>query len=139
MDIEAMLEKPFWVIDLLPWQVPADSKGQFFAVERYFLQSTRREALLQKHLRLLLKLNCYLPLRWEDGPCNPAPEMLEKRLGEGRALLFLGKTLIVREPDDIYMTVYGPDAQTLELLRALAGTEGLFVWQPPQSDPERES
>lgn len=36
--IEELLERPYWVIDILPWQVPADSPGKYFAVERYFLQ-----------------------------------------------------------------------------------------------------
>ena len=30
--IEELLQKPYWVIDFLPQQVPADSAGQFFAV-----------------------------------------------------------------------------------------------------------
>ena len=30
MDIEMLLNGPFWVIDFLPFQVPADGKGQFF-------------------------------------------------------------------------------------------------------------
>ena len=30
MDIDMFLKSPFWVIDFLPYQVPADGKGQIF-------------------------------------------------------------------------------------------------------------
>ena len=33
--MEELLQKPCWVIDFLPEQVPADAAGQFFAVEEY--------------------------------------------------------------------------------------------------------
>ena len=35
--IESLLEKPYWLIDVLPKQVPAGSAGQYFKAERYFL------------------------------------------------------------------------------------------------------
>ena len=38
MTIEEYLNKPYWVIDILPKQVPADSKGQYFKIEKYFLE-----------------------------------------------------------------------------------------------------
>ena len=57
--IELLLEKPFWVVDPLPYQVPAEGEGQFFAVEKFFLESPMRCLLLQKHARILLKINCY--------------------------------------------------------------------------------
>ena len=36
MTIEEYLNKPYWVIDILPKQVPADSKGQYFRIEKYY-------------------------------------------------------------------------------------------------------
>ena len=35
--IETLLKKPYWLIDVLPKQVPAGSSGQYFVAERYFL------------------------------------------------------------------------------------------------------
>lgn len=35
-NIDDLLQKPYWIIDILPKQVPADSSGQYFAVEKYF-------------------------------------------------------------------------------------------------------
>lgn len=31
--------------------------------------------------------------------------------------------------DDIYMTVYQPSEETLEMLGQLAASEGLFIWK----------
>ena len=36
--IETLLNKPYWVVDFLPEQVPEGSAGQFFAVEDYWLR-----------------------------------------------------------------------------------------------------
>ena len=41
MTIDDLLQTPYWIIDILPMQVPADSPGQFFAVERYYLAEER--------------------------------------------------------------------------------------------------
>ena len=33
--IDELLQLPYWNIDILPEQVPKDSPGQYFAVEKY--------------------------------------------------------------------------------------------------------
>ena len=38
MTIEELLEKPYWIIDILPKQVPKDSPGKYFTVEDFFLK-----------------------------------------------------------------------------------------------------
>ena len=43
--VEELLECPYWIIDILPLQVPKDSPGQYFAVEKYFLQDKRIEEI----------------------------------------------------------------------------------------------
>ena len=57
--VEELLQGPYWIIDILPSQVPKESPGQYFVVEDYFLQGDRIEAIKQKHIDLILKLNCY--------------------------------------------------------------------------------
>ena len=37
--------------------------------------------------------------------------------------------MIASDPDDTYLTLYGPDDMLLDLVRALAASEGLFVWK----------
>ena len=56
-NIDELLNKPYWIIDILPQRVPKDSPGQYFAVEDYFLNE-QLGTIKQKHINLVLKLNC---------------------------------------------------------------------------------
>jgi len=57
--VEDLLQCPYWIVDILPSQVPEKSPGQYFAVEKYFLQGNQIARIKQKHIDLILKLNCY--------------------------------------------------------------------------------
>ena len=73
--VEELLQCPYWIVDILPAQVPKDSPGQYFAVEKYFLQGDRIEEIKQKHIDLILKLNCYRDLSISDETeINPSPK-----------------------------------------------------------------
>ena len=37
MSLEEILEQSYYVMDILPMQVPADDGGQYFKVEKYYL------------------------------------------------------------------------------------------------------
>ena len=139
--IEELLERPYWVVDFLPRQVPADRGGRFFAVEPYYLNGPRGSELHRKFADLLLKLNCYYAFRYfpgagEDPAEDPDPDMLREWLSaEGASLnVLIGSehTLITYSSGCTNLTVYDPSPEVLELIRQLAGAEGLFVWQPPQ-------
>lgn len=125
--IEELLNTPYWIIDVLPMRVPEESPGQFFAVEKYFLKE-QLASVRQKHVNLILKLNCYLDVS-VDGETNPAPVQMAERLKRGSACILLGNAMIQSEPDDLHMTLFNPDAQLLELVKALSAGEGLFVWE----------
>ena len=80
--IERLLEKPYCLIDILPHQVPADAKGQYFSIEQYFLQPEERMRLAKKFARLMLRLNCYTDivtvcLPDDTSTHNAAPAQLE--------------------------------------------------------------
>ena len=138
--IELLLEKPFWVVDPLPYQVPAEGEGQFFAVEKFFLESPMRCLLLQKHARILLKINCYYDIWVAEGENerwirNPDPASVYRLATEERRFLniLLGEDVLI-VLSDFDMTVYNPDSRILDLIKTLAGSEGLFVWQPPGNE-----
>ena len=59
--IEELLETPYWIIDILPKQVPKDSPGQYFAIEGFFLKEQLTE-IKKKHIGVILKLNCYVDI-----------------------------------------------------------------------------
>lgn len=139
--VERLLEAPFWVIDMLPMQVPKDCGGQFFAVEKYYLGEAQLGQLSRRFADLLLKLNCYYDLLTNRAPSdewikNPAPEALVDWLTNSMrnshlcVLIETEDALITASAGDIYITLYNPSPALLELVQQLATASGLFVWQP---------
>lgn len=83
--IGTLLEGPYYVADVLPRQVPKEARGQYFAVEKYFLQPERLAALRRKFAGILLRYNCYLDMEVSFDNCetwetNPAPAAFAERL-----------------------------------------------------------
>ena len=142
MSIDELLEQPYYVMDILPMQVPADSGGQYFKVEEYYLKDMGR--LSRQYADVLLKLNCYYNLAFshdtEHWQPNPKPEkivrMVKACLSEEPTERFLYVTLaedtmlLTFLHGFTYMTIYNPSEELLQLLRLLATAEGLFVWSP---------
>ena len=129
--VEELLQCPYWIIDILPAQVPVNSPGQYFTVENYFLRGDRLEEIKQKHIDLVLKLNCYrdISISNESG-INPAPQHIADEMRKRYLYIMIGESMILSEPDDTHLTVFDPDPQLLELIRQLASGVGLYVWQP---------
>ena len=135
--IDELLQSPYWVIDILPKQVPKDSPGQFFAVEEYFLEEKRLSSVKQKHIGLVLRLNCYKRISTDEWTTdNPSPEEIAEKMRSRHLCIMVDDSMIVSEPDELYMTVYAPDEDLLELIGSFAAGEGLYVWKPPQGDLE---
>ena len=133
--IESPLDKPYWIVDILPEQVPAYSLGQYFAVEKYYLTEPRITAIRRKQIGVILKLNCYYDIYLGDEMRkNPPPEALADAIGKTPLQIILDGALIVTDPGDTYMTVYNPGEGLLERIRTIAAAEGLFVWQPPGAE-----
>ena len=140
MTIEEYLERPYWVIDILPKQVPADGKGQYFRIEKYFLEHPQIDNIYRKFTNILLKLNYYedigVSYDGDEWITNPAPQELEAALLKCMAdkqmfyiILKSADVLITVSGDDTYMTVYNPTEEVLELIGSLAGSEELFLWR----------
>ena len=132
-------DKPYCIIDILPEQVPSDSPGRYFEVERYF--RSRLDKIIRKFADFLLKLNCYCELEvsrdCETFSGDIAPEDLECFLLETNASpypLYIRvnhtDALFAYAGDEHYLTLYEPDRELLRLVHQLAQSEGLFVWVP---------
>lgn len=137
MTVDDYLEKPYWLIDILPKQVPANSRGQYFKIERYWLQQPQFGSICHQFASLLMKLNCYyeVSVADADGIASDSlqPESLEKMLASGDAVYIVmdsENAMIGFNGDDHYMTLYNPSKELLELVSLLASSEGLFVWKP---------
>ena len=140
MNIEHYFDMPYWVVDLLPVQVPEGDNGQFFEIEPFMIQELE---LGRRLTGVLLRLNCFedFVMYRNDGETipNPEPDLLKHWINEcfdNHEILniFLPKadTLLSIAGDDTCMTVYNPKAALLQLITELAKAEGLFVWQPPR-------
>ena len=138
VDIEDLLTKPYWIVDILPKQVPDDAGGQYFTIEKFFLSPPHVDAIYHKFANVLLKLNCYVDLavfKVEDESRveNPAPDDLERLVLERRPLFVVLKqsqAMLSITGEDHNMTVYGPNDDTLALISAIASSECLYVWKP---------
>ena len=144
--IETLLNKPYWVIDILPEQVPENSAGQYFAIEQYYLQTGITD-IHRRFTDVLLKLNCYFDFLvclsdQEQQIYNPEPERLVSWINTEQkdlCIVLAGEdVLITLNHDDTYMTVYNPSESLINRIRNLAMTHGLFFWQPNQENSSQE-
>ena len=130
-DLEELFQTPYWIVAILPTQVPADSPGQYFAVEKYYLEADRLADIKRSHIGLVLKLNCYHDISLDEGTTvNPSPDCIADEMRRKYLCILIDGAMIVSEPDDTHMTIFNPSAELLELVKAVATSEGLFVWQP---------
>ena len=129
--IEELLRCPCWIISILPSQTPITSPGQYFTVEKYYLQGAQIDEIKQKHVNLILKLNCYRDISIsDDAVVNPLPQHIADEMKKRQLYIMIGESMILSEPDDTHLTVFNPDPQLLEQIRQIASGEGLFVWKP---------
>ena len=133
MTIDEQLQKPYWIIDILPKRVPENSPGQFFEVEKYYLEKERLREIKYKHINVVLKLNCYRNVSIdEEAEKNPSPALIAEEMTRRSLYIMVDGAMILSEPDDTHMTVFNPDRELLELIRMIASGEGLFVWSPEE-------
>ena len=129
--IEELLQSPYWIIDILPAQVPKDSPVQYFAIEDYYLQEKQLAEIKQKHINIVLKLNCYMDLYiYDENALNPSPDHIAEEMHKRYLYIIINDSMILSEPDDTHMTIFNPDPKLLELIKVLVSGEGLFVWKP---------
>lgn len=143
--VEELLQAPYWVIDVLPYRVPANSAGQYFAVEEYLLEQPQADDIRKKIAEVILRLNCYVDLQVSRGPrddwaTNPKPDQLAGWIRECvpsnemaaehiNIVIQSEYALITLSRDDTYLTVYGASPELRELLGTLAASAGLFMWK----------
>ncbi len=131
MTVEELFQTPYHIIDILPAQVPMDGPGQFFNVEKWFMETDQLKAVKEKHIRLILKLNCYRDISLDEyGKINPLPEQIADAVMKRHVCILADNTMMVSESDETCLTVFNADEQLLSLLRTLATGEGLYMWRP---------
>lgn len=132
--IEKLLEKPCYVIDVLPKKVPADANGSFFEVEAYFEDNYGQYQFQKKFVDIILKLMCYYPVSvfsYDAGRLieSPPPRVVVDLVRNNKSSLgiLLGRnTLFMLEKRCLNMAVYNPDYDMREMISRIIGAEGLF-------------
>ena len=117
MEVDELLEKPYWIVDILPEQVAKNSAGQYFAIEQYYLSEPKNSELRTKYANLVLKLNCYYDIvllddfaqDYECGELNPDPDKLvgcfvgESAKNSVSIIIKNENTMVVSNKDDTYL------------------------------------
>ena len=132
-DIDYLFEKDCYVIDFLPYRVKKENKGDFFAIEDYYLD----EELRKKFLDVILKLNCYFSIEVNNDEYVDIEDLATRILGNEEYLnIYLEEKdcLITLDTDDSHMSVFNPDEELLYLLDKLATSSGLFLWRSDEKE-----
>ena len=136
---ERLLGGEYFVVDFLPRRVPEDSGGNFFGIEKFFLDPPYSAELRRKFLNIILKLNCYYDVTAYDclrehETAAPSPQQLSDLIMAADGLVYIlipsEDTLISVDTDDTHMTVFSSAGGIRQLMEQLAQSEGLFVWEP---------
>ena len=135
-DINSLLEKPCYIIDFLPRQVPKDRGEQYFQLETYLLNHYERFGLCDRFIRIILKLMCYyrVSVRWDKWIEQPTPdqivEIIEKVMCNHSGcmdVLFLEKDALIQfDSDCLNLSIYNPDEDMRKSLEQSAWSEGMF-------------
>ena len=134
--VDKLLEKPCYLIDFLPRQVPKNCEGQFFEVEQYFLNHYSRYGWRDRFIRIILKVMCYyqISIYWSEWIEQPTPEqvaeimdtMMENHSSNINILFSSKEVLIQFGGDCLNMSVYNPDEKMCVLFEQIAVSEGMF-------------
>ena len=139
--IDALLEKPCYIMDFLPEQVEQDNGGQFFDVEYYLLGNDKHIGLRDRFVSVILKLMCYYHVAilrngWVD---RPSPKMIEEAVceimgnhsGTLNVLFVEEDALLVFDWDCLNLAVYNPSEKAQPIMEKIAFSEGLFWRKAP--------
>ena len=139
---EALLLKPYRIIDILPARTPERFAAAYSALEKYCFRDPAADMPYARFLNLIVKLGCYCDIAvcapdGEEWVSSPKPEYLSDAFSElaktrrgGLHFLIDGRKLLIRlDAGDLYMTVYGRSHRMMKRLKQLARSEGLFVWK----------
>lgn len=134
--INALLEKPCFIMDYLPEQVEPDNGGQFFDVEYYLLNSDKHTGLKDRFVAIILKLMCYyhVSILWNGWADRPSPKMIEEAVceimgnhsGTLNVLFVEEDALLVFDWDCLNLSVYNPSDKAQSIMEKIAFSEGLF-------------
>ncbi len=139
--IEELLAQPYWIVDILPKQVPQDRAQQYAAVENWYLKTENLRHIRKAQAEVMIRLCGYYDLKvimleGNETEIIPTPSELELIITEGKGNLQIlaesEETLITLDHEDTYFTVFSRSEELLKLLKRLVEGSGLFFWKPEE-------
>ena len=141
--VERLLEDDYWIIDILPSQIPIEKQAEYRALTDEYFESGKVAQLHRRYADILTMINsrfktamlCMPEDEWTISPHNNDVRdavMHHTERGCVDLLLPEEETLISLQAEDLYITVYHPTEELLSLLRQAVSESGFYIWQTPQ-------
>ena len=141
--VERLLEDDYWIIDILPSQIPIEKQAEYRALTDEYFESGKVAQLHRRYADILTMINsrfktamlCMPEDEWTISPHNNDVKdavMHHTERGCVDLLLPEEETLISLQAEDLYITVYHPTEELLSLLRQTVSESGFYIWQTPQ-------
>lgn len=141
--VERLLEDDYWIIDILPSQIPIEKQAEYRALTDEYFESGKIAELHRRYAEILTMINsryntamlCMPEDEWTISPHNnDVKDAVIHHTERGCVDLLLTEeeTLISLQAEDLYITVYHPTEEILSLLRQAVSESGFYIWQTPQ-------
>ena len=141
--VERLLEDDYWIIDILPSQIPIEKQAEYRALTDEYFESGKVAQLHRRCADILTMINsrfktamlCMPEDEWTISPDDVAVKdavIHHTERGCVDLLLPEEETLISLQAEDLYITVYHPTEELLSLLRQAVSESGFYIWQTPQ-------
>ena len=141
--VERLLEDDYWIIDILPSQIPIEKQAEYRALTDEYFESGKVAQLHRRYADILTMINsrfktamlCMPEDDWTISPHdNAVKDAVIHHTERGCVDLLIPEedTLISLQAEDLYITVYHPTEEILSLLRKAVSESGFYIWQTPQ-------
>ena len=141
--VERLLEDDYWIIDILPSQIPIEKQAEYRALTDEYFESGKVAQLHRRYADILTMINsrfktamlCMPEDEWTISPHNnDVKDAVIHHTERGCVDLLLPEeeTLISLQAKDLYITVYHPTDEIISLLRQAVSESGFYIWQTPQ-------
>ena len=141
--VERLLEDDYWIIDILPSQIPIEKQAEYRALTDEYFESGKVAQLHRRYADILTMINsrfktamlCMPEDDWMISPHdNAVKDAVIHHTERGCVDLLIPEedTLISLQAEDLYITVYHPTEEILSLLRKAVSESGFYIWQTPQ-------
>ena len=141
--VERLLEDDYWIIDIIPSQIPIEKQAEYRALTDEYFESGKVAQLHRRYADILTMINsqfktamlCMPEDEWTISPDDvTVKDAVIHHTERGCVDLLLPEeeTLISLQAEDLYITVYHPTEEILSLLRQAVSESGFYIWQTPQ-------